>query len=107
VIANEQEERLIGSKRVHAPDGVSVTERGGLLEEFNPPCVIAGGAGIGGLVARANHHADFLHARIQDFLDDDAQGGFLDSIAVHNRLQGQGALSLSSGRYDRFLDLHG
>src|SRR5439155_317977 len=62
VITDEEEKRPFDSEPVGAPDSVPVAQRGGLLNEFKPSGMTAGGVGISRLVARTNHHANLFHA---------------------------------------------
>jgi hypothetical protein len=64
-------------------------------------------AGIGGLVARTNDHAEFLHARAGGLLEDDLQGGLRLALRVDQHLEGQRALAGIGGGDEGFADFHG
>jgi len=69
--------------------------------------VRSGGGGKRALIARRNHQADFLDTGVQDFLQQDGEGGFGLAVAVHQRLQRQAALVPAGGGNDSFADFHG
>ena len=106
VIADEQKKRLFEGEFIRTPDGMSVAERRGLFDELESLAVMARRVGVRRLVARRHHHTDFLRARVQNLLDDNAQRALLRAIAVHECLQRQHALGLARGRYDRLFDFH-
>ena len=103
MIADEEQERILAHELPAAMHRVTVAERRGLFDELDAFRVRAGGRGVGG----ADDGANLLHARLQDFLDDDLERGLGDAVAVHEALQRQGALSLAGGGDDSFLDVHG
>jgi len=69
--------------------------------------VRSGGGGKRRLIARGNNQADFLDAGVQDFLQQDGEGGFGLAVAVHERLERQAALVPAGGGDDSFADFHG
>ena len=107
MIADEEQERILAHELPAAMHRVTVAERRGLFDELDALGVRAGGRGVGGLIAGADDGANLLHARLEDFLDDDLERGLGDAVAVHEALQRQGALSLAGGGDDSFLDVHG
>ena len=90
-----------------AEDGMAVTQRSRLLHKMQTAGVGAGGRAVGGLVARTDHNADLLDARLEHLFEDDGEGGFLGAVAVHEGLQGQGALVFAGGSDESFVYLHG
>ena len=106
VVADQVQEGLAADELAGAVDGVAIAERLGLRDERQAAGVLAGGVGVGGLVARADHDADFLDAGAQHFFDDDGEDGFFHAVAVDQGLQRQGALVAAGGGDDGFADLH-
>ena len=88
-----------------AEDGVAVAGGAGLLDEVEAGAVAAGGAGIGVLVAGRDDHGDVPDAGAQDLIDDDAEHGLFDAIAVDQGLQREIALRRGGGGDDGFTDL--
>jgi hypothetical protein len=84
-----------------------VTEGFGLFDELDPVPVIAGGGGKSGLITRRNDDADFLDAGGEDFLDDNAKGGFSGAIAIDEGLQRESSLIFAGRSDDGFFDFHG
>ena len=106
MIADEEQERGSAHELPRAADGVSVAERRGLFDERDAFGAGAGGGREGALVSRANDHAELLHARVEDLLDDDLQGGLGEPVAVDEALQGEGPLGLAGGGDDGFFNFH-
>ena len=79
---------------------MAVAQGRGLCDEPQPFGMAAGGVRVSRLIAGANHEANLLHARLQNFLDQDLQRGFLCAVAVHQCLERQCALRHSRRRYD-------
>jgi hypothetical protein len=67
----------------------------------------SGGGSERRLIARGNHQTDFLDAGMQDFFEQDGEGGFELAVAVHERLERQTALVPAGGGDDSFADFHG
>src|ERR1035441_7208977 len=106
MVANQQQERNATRKLPRARDCVPVAESRALFDEPQPPTLSAGGGGVGGLVSRADHHADFLNTGGQYLLDENTQRRLGGAVPVHQGLQRKCPLSLASGGDDGFLDVH-
>src|SRR5262249_52286477 len=77
-----------------------------LLHELQPPRVISRRGGKRRLIARKNHHANLLDARLQHFFDDDVKSRFLRAIAIHQCLERERTLIFARGGDDGFFDFH-
>lgn len=106
VITNEKQKRFVLCKFTRAQYGVSVTARGGLLDEMETIAVTASRSSVRRLVARRHHDANLLDPGGANFLDQDRQRGFLNAIAVYQSLQGESALGFARGGDDRLFDFH-
>jgi hypothetical protein len=100
------EKRFLADEIAGAEERVAVAERFHLFDKMQFAWEIAGGGSVGGLVAGADDKADFVNAGTESFLDDNAERGFLDAIAVHESLQRQRVLIASSGGDDGAFDIH-
>src|ERR1035437_4274084 len=58
------------------------------------------------LVARRNHHADFLDARLDHSIHHETEHAALDSVPVDQALERQPALARCRGSNDGFSDSH-
>ena len=85
---------------------MAVAQRFGLRDKTQPSGMIAGHARVGDFVARRDDERDLFDARAKGFLDDDAEHGLLDAVAIDEGLQRQAALAGSGGRDDRLADFH-
>ena len=106
MIADQQQDWITTGKIGGAGNRVAVTERSGLLHELQPLRLRSSRRPIGLLVTGTDHDANLFHPGLENLLDDDGNGGFLDAIAIDERLQRNGALIFSGGGDDGFLDLH-
>ena len=106
MVADEQEEGFLADELRSARDRVTVAERLLLLDELKSLGVLTSSGAINLLIARANHHAEFLDARREDFLDYDGQGGLGLAVAVHEGLERERALALAGGGDDGAFDVH-
>ena len=107
MVADQMEKGIIGDELARAVERVPVSQGRGLFHETEAIAPASGGGEIDFPIPRTNHNADFLGAGAQGFFDDDLQGGFLDAIAIHQRLKGEPVLVSASRRYDCLFDFHG
>jgi hypothetical protein len=107
VIADEEQEWGTVSKLAAAQDGMAITTRSFLGDEMEAIGEFAGPEAIGRLVTRTDYQADFVDARFEYFLGEDAESGFLDAIAVHEGLERECGLGAAGGGDDGLLDFHG
>ena len=107
VVADEVEERLVAGEGVGQPEGMAIAAGLFLFEEDEPAGVLAGGLGIGALIARADDQGDLVGAGLDDLLKDDPESLLLGSVAVDQRLQRQSPLVPRSCRDDGSVDVHG
>ena len=107
VIADKKEERSFPNELAGAVHSVAVAQRCRLFDERDAPGVAAGGSAKCRLIARTYDDADFIHSGLEDFLDDDLQGGLGGTVAIDEALEREGSLSLAGGSDDGFLDFHG
>ena len=78
-----------------------------MLDELNAVDVRSGGRREHGLIARSDHQPDFLDAGLEDFLQQDGEGGFGLAVTVHQPLQRHAALFPAGGGDDGFANFHG
>ena len=107
VVAHQVKEALPADELAPAQHRMAVAARIALRDKAHAIAQRAARAGVGGLVARAYHHAKLLDASGGGFLENDLQGGFRFALLVDQHLQGQFALP-GIGRSDEgFSDFHG
>src|SRR5215207_9116210 len=100
------QERRAADKLTRAEDRVTIAQRRALLDKAQPADVLAGGGAIGRLVARADHHAHFVHTGVNGLLDNDSQHRLLHPVAINQALKRQGVLAAPSGCDHSFRDSH-
>jgi hypothetical protein len=83
VVTDHVQEWLAAHELAGAEDRVPVSAWLVLRHEAQPLGPLACHLSVGGLITRANHHADLLDARAPRLLDDHAQHRLLMPIAVH------------------------
>ena len=107
MVAHQVKKGLSADEFASAQHGVAVTARIALHNEAHPVAQRPAGAGIGGLVARADDHANSSTPASGGFLEDDLQGGLRFALLVNQHLERQRALP-GIGRGDEgFADFHG
>ncbi len=106
VVAHHVEEWLRASEGARAGERVGVAARFGLFDEADARGVLAGGGGVGCLIAGADDDADLFHAGPGGFLEQDGENAALDAVAVDEHLQGQPPLGGGSGGEDALFDPH-
>ena len=107
VVADQEQERLRSREFAAAQHGVAVAARRILGDEVEPAGQIARSQAIGGFIARPDDEADLLDAGPQDFLGENAEGGFFEAVAVHERLERERGLRAAGGGDDGSFDFHG
>jgi hypothetical protein len=107
MVAHEVEKSLAADEIASAEDGMAIATRLALGNEANTVAERAAGAGIGGFVAGAHDHAEFLDAGAGRLLQDDLQGGLRLALLVDQHLERQGALAGIGGGDEGFANFHG
>ncbi len=84
--------------------GIGITGGMFLLDKTNG--TIAAGLRVGGFITGGNDNGDLVYSGAMNFIDNDAQHGFLRSVAINYRLQRESTLVGTCSRDDGFLDFH-
>lgn len=106
MIADQEQERIIGRELPGAMDRLTKAAGSGLLYELQLPSMLPRSRGEGLLIPWMHHDADSLHAAVQDLLDDDLKGRFGNAIPVNQGLQRERALVFAGSGDDSFVDSH-
>ena len=88
VVADEEQEGIVFGEIVSAQHGMTIAARRFLGDEMEPAGQVARAQAVGGFIAGPDDEADLVNAGFEDFLGQDAEGGFFDAVAVHERLEG-------------------
>jgi hypothetical protein len=107
MIAHQVKKGLPGDEFASAEDGVAVTAGFALGDEAYAVAEDSAGGGVGGFVARADHHAELLDTGGGGLLENDLEGGFRFALLVDQHLEGQGALAGIGSGDEGFSDFHG
>ena len=97
MIPDQQQKRRRTGEFPRTPNRVAIAERLDLLHECETLTMWPGGGAIGLPITRVDDDTNLLDAGLKRFFNDDGQGGFTFSVAIHQGLEGQGTLILSGG----------
>jgi hypothetical protein len=106
VVAHHQQERVAPGKGGGAGDCMPVTKRPALFDELQPAGMGSRRGAKGRLVAGMHDETHLLDAGGQRFLNENAQGGLLHAVAIHESLEGQGSLVTTGRGDDSFFNVH-
>jgi hypothetical protein len=107
MIADEMQERLCAREVSRQTQRMSVTAGIDLFDKMQSARMSPGGLAIGVPVAWSDDQTGFFDPGADDLFDENLQGGFRNSIAIDERLQGQGTLVDAGRRDDGFAKVHG
>jgi hypothetical protein len=106
MIPDEMKKRLPSCEFSCAPQGVPVPPGFGLVHKGDAAGVIARNRTEGSLILWIDDNGNIGDASAGDFRNDDAQDGFLLTVAINERLEGQISLTVTGCRDDCFGYFH-